>query len=174
MPYPADVVDWILVIVRENGIDPLDNIWTCAGWVHTDGQVTFPEACGPISFGMMDDYYILVQHRNHLGILSPDPADMLCGTATIEWDFTSENSYKPLFREGQQEVEAGIWAMYAANGEQVTAIAAIESGDRSTWRILQNALGYSIGDYNMNVSTNSVDETLWKENQNTASGVNFY
>lgn len=174
IPYPADVVDWILVTVREDGILPADNIWTCAGWVHTDGEVTFPETCGALNFDIMLDYYILVQHRNHLGVLSPSGADMLCGGVIIDWDFTAENSYEPFIRYGQKEVEPGIWAMHAGNGDQLANIASINSQDRTTWRILQNALGYSVGDYNMDVSTNSADETVWKNNQNRASGIIFY
>ena len=174
IPYPADVVDWVLVTVRENGILPTDNIWTCAGWVHTQGQVTFPEACGTLALNPMDNYYILVQHRNHLGVLTPVPATELCGSAIINWDFTTANSYEPIFRSGQKEVVPGIWALFAANGEQISTIPAIASQDRTTWRTLQNVLGYSLGDYNMNVSTNSVDETIWKNNQNVTSGVTFY
>lgn len=174
IPYPTDVVDWILVTVREDGILPADNIWTCAGWVHTDGEVTFPETCGALNFDIIFDYYILVQHRNHLGVLSPSGADMLCGGVIIDWDFTAGNSYEPVFRYGEKEVESGIWAMHAANGDQLANIAAINSQDRTTWRILQNALGYSIGDYNMDVSTNSADETVWKNNQNRSSGIIFY
>ena len=160
--------------VREDGILPADNIWTCAGWVHTDGEVTFPETCGALTFDIMLDYYILVQHRNHLGVLSPSGADMLCGGVTIDWDFTVANSYEPAIRYGQKEIEPGIWAMHAGNGDQLANIASINSQDRTTWRILQNALGYSVGDYNMDVSTNSADETVWKNNQNRASGIIFY
>lgn len=174
MPYPPDVVDWILVTVRKNGLLPADNIWTCAGWVHTDGQVTFPEACGPLNPLPADDYYILVQHRNHLGVMSPSAADTLCGGTQLTWDFTDTNSYQPIFRFGQKEIEPGIWVMYAANGEQVNNIAGIDSQDRTRWRILQNVIGYSLGDYNMNITTSSEDETVWKFNQNKTSGIIFY
>ncbi|MBK8832282.1 MAG: hypothetical protein IPN60_15780 [Saprospiraceae bacterium] len=88
---------------KEDGILPADNIWTCAGWVHTDGEVTFPETCGALTFDIMLDYYILVQHRNHLGVLSPSGADMLCGGVTIDWDFTVANSYEPAIRYGQKK-----------------------------------------------------------------------
>lgn len=172
--YPPDVVDWILVTVRENGMLPADNIWTCAGWLHTNGSVTFPESCGNLVLNGANDYFLLVQHRNHLGVLSPMQVNELCGGTVIHWDFTSSNSYEPAFRSGQKEVVPGIWAMFAANGEQDMTIPAVASQDRTTWRVLQNALGYSVGDYNLNASTTSFDETVWKFNQNTSSGVTFY
>ncbi len=174
-PYPPDVVDWVLVTVRKNGILPANNYWSCAGWVHTDGQVTFPDPCGGLVLTPGDNYYVLVQHRTHLGVLSPSVATYSCGGMVINWDFTASNSYAPIFRYGQKEVAPGIWAMHAANGDQVTSIAAISSSDRTTWRAFQNIYGYSIGDYNMSAFTESAgDETLWKINQNRTSGIIFY
>ena len=170
-PYPADVVDWVLVTVRENGILPANNVWKCAGWVHTDGEVTFPEPCGSLTFNPSLEYFVLVEHRNHLAVL--DTVDMPCSGYVINWDFTTENSYKPVFRYGEKEVEPGVWAMHAANGEQISSRPAISSADRTTWRLLQNALGYSIGDYNMNSAVNSNDETVWKFNQNKSTGIIF-
>jgi len=173
--YPPDVVDWIYVTVRKNGILPANNFWSCAGWVHSNGVVTFPEPCGGLVLTPGDNYYVLVQHRTHLGVLSPTVATFSCGGMVINWDFTTSNSYQPIFRYGQKEVEPGIWAMHAANGEQVTSIAAISSSDRTTWRAYQNAYGYNIGDYNMSAFTESAgDETLWKLNQNRTSGIIFY
>lgn len=171
--YPFNVVDWVLVTVRKNGILPAHDVWTCAGWVHTNGNVTFPDACANLILNPMDDYYVLVQHRTHLAVLSPSPVDMLCGGAIIDWDFTTSNSYQPIFRAGQKQIETGIWAMFAANGEQQSGIAVISSQDRTKWRTLQNTYGYSLGDYNMSVFTGSEDESLWKLNQNRTSGIIF-
>jgi hypothetical protein len=169
------VVDWILVTVREDGILPADNIWACAGWVHSDGRVTFPELCPWPTIDITKDYYMVVQHRNHLGIMSPGFVNIECDGAYIEWDFRSQDSYKPLpFRVGQKEVEPGVWAMYAANGEQISSIAAINSTDHTVWKTLQGLLGYYPSDYNMNVVTNSADESVWKINQNRTTAVIFY
>jgi hypothetical protein len=174
IPYPMDVVDWVLVTVRENGMLPSDDYWTCAGWVHTSGGVTFPEPCSGLVINPLNSYHVMVQHRNHLGILSDAPVDEVCGGDILEVDFTSMNSYEPIFRIGQKEMLPGVWAMLAANGEQVNTIPAIVSQDRTAWRELQNLLGYSIGDYDLDVSTDSGDETIWKINQNGTSGVIFY
>ena len=173
-PYPPDVVDWVLVMIRRNGILPDSTIWTCAGWVHQDGSVTFPENCALPLFSTTDMYYFVVQHRNHLGILSPADVDMPCGTAVLEWDFRNSNSYQPLFRFGQKQVEPGVWAMFAANGEQISSIQAINSLDRTLWRTLQGTFGYSLGDYELDADTDSADENVWKNNQNRTTGVIFY
>ncbi|HJW29336.1 MAG TPA: hypothetical protein VJ508_08775, partial [Saprospiraceae bacterium] len=176
IPYPPDVVDWVLVTIRKNGRLPAHNIWTCAGWVHQDGHVSFPESCPLPAFNLTDNYYILIQHRNHLGVLSLNEADMPCGTAQLSVDFRISDSYIdiPGFRVGQKQVEPGVWAMYDANGEQVQSIPAINSFDHTLWKTLQGVIRYNLGDFNMDAVTNSADETIWKINQNKTSGVVFY
>jgi hypothetical protein len=174
MPYPASVVDWVLVTVRTDTL-PDSDIWACAGWVHQDGTVTFPDTCPYPTIDVNQDYYILVQHRNHLGIMSPNFVNIECDGAYIEWDFTTQDSYKPLaFRVGQKEIEPGVWVMYAANGNQTTSITAINSTDHTVWKTLQGLLGYYPSDYNLNVTTNSADESVWKINQNRTTAVIFY
>ncbi|HEX5111632.1 MAG TPA: cadherin-like domain-containing protein, partial [Saprospiraceae bacterium] len=173
-PYPADVVDWILVMVRHEGILPANTIWTCAGWVHKDGNVTFPENCPPPAINPNDDYYFVVQHRNHLGILSPSFVNINCGGEVLEWDFRTSDSYKPIFRVGQKVLESGVWGMYDSNGEQIQSILAINSADRTLWVQWQGYSGYSPGDYNLDAFTDSFDETVWKNNQNRTTGVVFY
>ncbi|HQW25164.1 MAG TPA: hypothetical protein PLV75_04385, partial [Saprospiraceae bacterium] len=178
IPYPLDVVDWVLVTVREGGKLPTDSIWSCAGWVHTDGEVTFPEACSPLNIVNTEPYYVVVQHRNHLTIMSDDmDVDINCSGNRLEWDFTTSNSYQPTFRYGQKKVDTvpvDKWAMHAANGEQITSRLAISSPDRTTWRLLQGVLGYSVGDFNMDAVVTPPDETVWKNNQNKTTGVSFY
>jgi hypothetical protein len=178
-PYPEDVVDWILVKVRENGIGVGNTIWTCAGWVHTDGSVTFPDECPGLVIDEDNDYHIVVQHRNHLGILSTGDlspgmgVNIDCEGSYLSWDFTIADSYKPAFRVGQKPM-GSKWAMYAANGEQINTLNVISSPDRTIWSQQQNQLGYKTADYNMNRVVDGPDETLWKGNQNKSSGVIFY
>jgi hypothetical protein len=174
VPYDADVVDWVLVTVREGGVLPADNIWKCAGWLKSNSDVIFPEDCGCLIVNPLEDYYIMVEHRNHLGILTPAPANKLSGTAILEWDFTSQDSYRPfVFRVGQKEISTGIWAMYAGNSQQDPGVEVINSADQTVWKNDQNDINYLFGDFNLNVIANSADETIWKNNQNSTSGVTF-
>jgi len=173
--YDDDVVDWVLVTVREGGRLPENNIWKCAGWLHANGEVSFPEECECLTVLPGEDYYILVEHRNHLGVLSHVPVNKINGTESLQWDFTLQNSYTPdVFRKGQIQLESNVWGMYAANGEQINSIQAINSADHTVWKGDQNAINYRYGDFNLNVTSNSEDETIWKNNQNVTSGVIFY
>ncbi len=174
-PYDNDVVDWVLVSVRENGRLLADKVWECTAWLHQDGSVTFPEECSCFEGTTTSEYYIVVEHRNHLPILSSLPATRT--SSYIYTDFTISDSYKPLpFVEGQKELTAdNVWVMYAANGEQQISNTrtSLNSADQTKWYADQNAIGYFLGDYNLNVSVNSADQTVWKINQNKFSGVNM-
>ena len=174
IPYPEDVVDWVLVTVREGGTLPEHNVWRCAGWLRSNGTVTFPDDCGHLGIRPDGDYYIMIEHRNHIGILSPSFANMVDGTKILEWDFTNNNSYEPIFRNGQKEKEPGIWVLFVVNGEQINSIGVVNSSDHTVWKGSQNHPNYKFGDFNMNVISNSEDETIWKSNQNRSSCVTFH
>jgi hypothetical protein len=147
--------------------------------VHKDGTVTFPENCPGPTINTGHDYHIVVQHRNHLGILATGNlmpgmgVNINCSGAFLSWDFTTHESYKPAFRVGQRFFD-GIYAMFAANGEQVNSINVISSADRTLWGQQQGQVGYKKGDFTLNISVNSDDETIWKNNQNKSTGVIFY
>ncbi len=173
IPYDSTVVDWVLISVREDGILATDQVWECPAWLHTDGSISFPEDCNCFEGSTVKSYYIVVEHRNHLPILSNAPA-----TRTSNYlytDFTTSDSYRAYpFVVGQKELNAaGVWVMYATNGEQQISNTrtSINSADQTRWYADQNEIGYFLGDYNLNVSVNSADQTLWKINQNLYTGV---
>jgi hypothetical protein len=171
-PYPDHVVDWILVTVRENGILPANNVFTCAGWIHTNGDVTFPEACpDALVINPANDYYIVLEHRNHLPVL--DTAIIGDNNDFIGVNFTQQNSYAPVFRFGQKEISPGVWGLYNANIDQLISRTSINSADQTAWKLSQNAYGYNKGDADMSTHANSNDETNWKNNQNKTTGVKF-
>ncbi len=63
-----------------------------------------------------NSYYIVVEHRNHLIVMSPNPVPVR--ERKISFVFRTQNSYTPLFGYGQKEIKNGVFAMYAANGDQ--------------------------------------------------------
>lgn len=171
IPYPAHVSDWVIVTVRENGILPINNVWTCTGWIHENGEVTFPEAC-PITLTPGNTYAIVVEHRNHLAALVEN-ATLDAGATHLTHDFTTVNSYAPTFRFGQKQMSDGNWALFTGNADQTSSRVGINSADRTAWRIQQNLRGYYLGDFDQSLQVESADETLWKNNQNKTSGIRF-
>ncbi len=172
IPYPEHVADWILVSVRENGNQPADQIWMCAGWLHKTGEITFPEACPDVlNIDENNEYFVVVEHRNHLPVL--DTATISMDGTYLEMDFTTQNSWAPIFRFGQLELAPGTFGMYGGNGDQIVNRQSINSADNTLWAQDQNKIGYNLGDFIINLSVNSADESLWKINQNKSTGIKF-
>ncbi|MBK7427356.1 MAG: hypothetical protein IPI60_10200 [Saprospiraceae bacterium] len=85
------MVDWVIVRLR-NKLDPTQIEGTRAGILHQDGTVTGVDGVSPLEFILIsDDYYIEVNHRNHLGAMSAAAVTLSMGT--LEFDFTSDATY---------------------------------------------------------------------------------
>ena len=166
IPYPLDVVDWVLVTVREGGNQRLDSIWSCAGWVHKDGEVTFPETCSPLNIDIMEPYHVVVQHRNHLAVMSHlwTASIRACsgkGLNGILLPVIHTNLPSGMVRKRSIScllINGLCTQPMVTNHFQL----AISSPDRTTWRLLQGVLGYSVGDYNMSSVVTPPDETVGK------------
>ncbi|MDO5510214.1 MAG: Ig-like domain-containing protein [Weeksellaceae bacterium] len=169
-PYPANVVDWVLVTLRQGGTSPANNVWRCAAWLKTDSSIEFPEECGCVNLDANQSYRIVIEHRNHLPIMSPSPVAI--GQGELTYDFRMNNSYNLLpVRVGQKRV-SDTWMMYAGNGDQImeaTSPRLINSFDREQFQINQSLIGYKLADFDLNAFVNSFDHALWQLNQSLST-----
>ena len=77
---PPNIVDWVLVTLRKD-LDPLNpnsttaiDVITKAAFINTLGKIVCLDGLNPIFFNIpKDKYYIIIQHRNHLGVMSSIP-----------------------------------------------------------------------------------------------------
>ena len=104
--YATTVVDWVLVSLR---IAP-DGGPLCqkAALLHSDGHIEFIDggfSCCALSFS--ESYYVVIEHRNHLIVMSPEP---LPSDGTLSFDFRSNQSYKDDSEGvvGQKEIRTDI------------------------------------------------------------------
>ena len=97
------------------------------------------------------EYYIVIEHRNHLPVMTPTPMPVVDGVASF--DFRANQSYVRLLGSGQKEVKPGVFAMYAGNGDQMTAPESpkdINSNDVSLWAMDNGKhSGYYFQDYDL-------------------------
>jgi hypothetical protein len=167
--YPATVVDWILVSLRTDSTSAT-TVFQTAGWLHEDGTVTFPTPCFTIANG---NYFILIEHRNHVGVLSPTRVSVQNGVLTQ--DFTASDSYittnPPSFG---QKLKGSKWVMYAGDGKKDTPTTNydINFNDAQLWKLQSGIFDqYIYGDFNMDADVNFSDSFLWKLNNGRYSGV---
>jgi hypothetical protein len=176
--YPETVVDWVLVSLRD-AVDG-DPVCIAAALLHEDGLVEFVEEFDCCDLDLYDTYYVVIEHRNHLIVMSHEARPVDLNNSTITYDFRAQDSYvdNPFmfsFIKGQKEILPGVWAMYAANGQQTLTGASdidINQDDRTAWQIQNGDYGqYRVGDYNMNADVNFNDRVTWERNNGNSSSV---
>jgi uncharacterized repeat protein (TIGR01451 family) len=166
-PYPADVVDWVLVSIRQGDSLASSTIFRCVGLVARDGTVRLECPC--FRTAGVDKYYILIDHRNHLQVMS-EAVKLNAGT-TLAFDFTIQDSWRlgtPVPQEVGQKLIGSHYVMVGGNGDQQTGTSSqfdLNSLDFDVWahdngKVFQ----YLRGDYDMDLDCNSLDDELWINN----------
>ena len=171
--YPATVVDWVLVSLRNTAGAGYQKICEKAALLLSDGTIEMLEGFDCCDLDMNGSYYLVVEHRNHLLVMSHVPVQVVAGTLT--YDFTAQQSYilpgSGLW--GQKEVD-GIFFMFGGNGNQsanADSDTDINADDQSTWESHNGRQGYRSGDYNLNGDTNSNDRIIWERNNGHGTSV---
>ena len=164
---PATIWNLITLRVDTLGYTPL---YKAAGWLHENGTITFPQGCIAIPNG---SYYVLVEHRNHLGALSAQKVSI--NNRVMNFDFTAGDSYvrtdPPSFG---QRLKNGKYMQYAGDGKKntVTTNFDINFNDSQLWKLQSgNFDRYQYGDFNLDADVNFLDSQLWKLNNGKYSGV---
>jgi len=169
--YSPDVVDWVLVSLRKDLLDTTTTFYKTPAWLLRDGTVSLysPITEADIDFNSITDFYVLVEHRNHLPIAAPMAFNK--STGTISYDFTKQNAYNIPTRVGQKEILQGIWAMYAGNTRTNDAgFEDISGADKTEWSNRNgNFLIYESADINLDGDVNGEDKGLWQPNNGLPS-----
>ncbi len=175
--YPSNAVDWVLVSLRTNE-QKSSELCKAAGLLLKDGTVQLMDSfdcCGITE----DEFYIVVEHRNHLIVMSP--TKVLANGGIVNFDFTKNDSYKDFFGLGasQKQVQSmsgqAYFAMYGGNGDQqgsATADTDINVNDKVIWETENNQFAiYNSADFNLSGDINVNDKLLWQSNNNSFSSV---
>ena len=110
--YPATTIDWILVSLR-SGIEKSSELLRRAALLLDNGEVVFADKT-PFEVEATE-CYVVIEHRNHLIVMSPTPVPIVNGRLTH--DFTQSDSYISLIGHGQKEMSDGSFAMFLGNIE---------------------------------------------------------
>lgn len=166
--YPSNAIDWVKVSFRTDIFKSTEVVATAAVLL-SNGKLWFPNPRILLS-SMGSSFYIVIQHRNHMGVLSPLAVSMLNDELT--YDFCLENSYQ--LGAGQKEIVPGLWAMYAGDGNQIDDINGydINGLDHAGWNMQNGQFSiYSLFDYNFDGDVNGMDKILWNVNNGVYSQV---
>jgi hypothetical protein len=170
--YAPTVVDWVLVTVRSDSASADSVVLRQAGLLHQDGRIEFIHNCWYLPSGKR--YFVVVEHRNHLGVMSPN-GQVLSNGSVFRHDFTLADSYiwnNPL-SAGQKWV-GGKWLLLSADGRKNTFYNNFDLDllDRLYWKEQTGVFdAYRDSDYNLDADVNLYDALLWKRNNGQTSKV---
>ena len=169
--YPEDAVDWVLISLRSNKTAE-STVVTRAALLLKDGSIMGVPDSEPILIDATQVYYLAVQHRNHLPIMSPEKISVVDGS--LSFDFRHNKSFTGLLGSGQKDIN-GIYCVFAANGDQFSrALSAndINIKDIDEW-YQKNGFNsaYMNADFDMNGDVNVNDQIIWLYNNGIFSDV---
>jgi len=169
-----DIIDWLLIELRDaNSAENATGFTTFerqAVFLKKDGSVVELDGINFPRFypTLTNDLYIVMKHRNHLGILSS--ASPVLNGRVYSYDFTDSDDKVYGAINAHKELNTNIWGMIAADGD---ANGQADNKDKNDIWYLQRFLSsYLQGDFDMDTDVDLMDiENLWKSNSGKSSFV---
>lgn len=168
--YPTTTVDWVLVSLRTD-INVDSEVYRRAGLLQSDGKIMFVKGFDKAEIDIHEDYYIVVEHRNHIMVMSPIPMPVYDNT--LSFDFRNDQSFTGLLGHGQKQLEDGAYAMYAGNIDHVGyGHSDLNYTDLRTF-FVNNGLhsSYYLADIDLNGDINVNDRKMLLDNMGVFSTV---
>lgn len=171
---PTGVVDWVLVELRDapsaadaSGATAVKRM---AALLKHNGSVVATDgyALPDIFLTIMDDLYLIIQHRNHLGVMSDKP--LWKTNDTFNYDFTTGLLKAYGYGLGYKKLTDGPAVMVA--GDANTDGIILESDKTNVWAPQAGLDGYLYSDFNLDGQVNNSDKNeLWLQNVSKQSQV---
>lgn len=169
----TDVVDWVLIELRDAtdaaSATGATRIARQAGFLLKDGTVVGLDGSSNLQFitSFSDGLYVIVWHRNHLGVLS---ATSLTETAGVySYDFSTSLSQAYGGGAGYKLVGTSVYGMPGGdeNGDGY-----IDATDKAAWTTDAGTEGYQSSDFDLNNQVDNQDKNeTWVENTAQSSQV---
>jgi len=178
--YEDSPIDWALISILKEADNTI--VYEKVGIVDDYGNFHFTcpdDLRDIIGIGAQNDFRIKVEHRNHLGIMSPNPHHFTSVSHVINMDFRTQDSYTTFSSmgqktsSGQKESGTGFWFMFASDVDQSDyPYGDIMGSDKILWQNDNGIFYYYINtDFDLSGDVNGVDKILWKQNNGISSRV---
>ncbi len=172
---PSGVVDWVLLQLRSGSSASTATTVVAqrAAFLKSDGSIVDMDGTSPVSFSGVSfgNYYIVIEHRNHLAVISS--SEVTLSTNTLTYDFTTgEDKAYTSGPTPMADLGGGKFGMFSGDGNSNGFVTA--SDNNSIWlpQFLVSAYGYNSGDYNLSGFVTASDNNQnWLVNNGKASQV---
>jgi YD repeat-containing protein len=156
----SNIVDWVLVELRQTSGDattalPDSVIAQQAGFLLKDGKVICLDGLNLLQFNVQvtQNLYLVIRHKNHLGIMSSIP--LVLQNNTYTYDFTTSSTKYHGGSAGCIELRAGVWGMIAGD---VDANGIVDAYDKEKWDTQAGKSDYNIADVNLDDDVDNLDK----------------
>jgi len=171
--FPENTVDWLLLQIRDTTDVSVASPESIKGqqavFLLSNGSVedifgTYPRFANPIEH----QCYVVIFHRNHLGIISAYPLTDL-GSGAYIYDFTTPAG-QAYGTDAQKDLGGGMYGMYAGDAD---ANGIIELDDKTLfWSLEAGRNGYLNSDFNLDSQTDNNDKNdIWNNNTGNSSQI---
>ena len=172
---PADVIDWVLVELRD-AMTPEQatsgtRIGERAGFLRNDGKIIDTAGNEGITFTnttFANNLYVVIHHRNHLSIMSS--SGLTESSGVYPYDFTTGSAQAYGGTAGHKQIGPGVWGMIGGDGNKDGQITPTDKSP--LWDTQSGTQGYSESDYNLDTQTDNKDkDDIWAPNLGAGSQV---
>ncbi len=161
------IVDWVWVELRDDS-DNTAVVASQSALLQRDGDVVATDGTTALSFNKsVNDYFIVIKHRNHLAIITNETIDLSDTATTI--DFTTDTTFKLGGTNALIAIGNGILGMVSGDSD---ADGQIQNSDISTVMQILGTSVYSSSDMDMNgqIQNSDINNLL---NANIGKGQQF-
>jgi hypothetical protein len=170
---PANVVDWVLVELRDANSAANATLATRiarkAALILGDGNIVATDGSSPLYFpnSVSNNLYVVVHHRNHLSVLS---ANAVIQTGeNYNYDFTT-SSGQAYGSNSQKLLATGIWGMISGDANSNGTVG--NDDLIPAWNTNAGKTGYYPADLNFDRNVNNHDkDSYWFPNVGKGSNV---
>jgi len=164
--FEGDQIDWLLVSLRSS-TDAASEVARTVAILQDDGTVTGIDGGYTRFSGLTPgSYYVVVDHWNHIPVMSADPVDFTSGPAGAVFKSSLATAYS-MGGDAMKNLGGGAFGMFACD---VNSDGFVTAPDFNIWnsQTTAGANGYQRGDCNMDGDVTAPDFNIW--NVNTTSG----
>ena len=153
---PANVVDWVLVELRDTTNATFATEYATvnrqAALLLDNGSVVGTDGYSNLQFSnsISHQLYVVILHRNHLGVLSANP--LLQDNGIYTYNFTTGISQA--YNSGQKNVN-GKAVLF---GGDANSDGQINQADMTVWKSQAGSIGYKSADFDMNSQVDNKDK----------------
>lgn len=158
IPNPQ-VTDWVLVELRDapnaSSATPATRLAMQAAFLLKDGSVVGTDGSSILQFNtaFTQQLFVIVWHRNHLGIMSASGVPESGGIYTYDFSIDENQVYGG--SNGYNSLNGGVWGMTAGDA---THDGIVNLLDKNEWASFAGKKGYLDPDFSMDAQVNNVDK----------------